>query len=105
MARDMRPFLRWAMTSRRMPKLTLPPYVDNVPVLISQQQRIDMIRRVHRGDGMQLTDRVLALLVLLYAQPLIRVQRLTIDDILPDDTGQLLIRLGEPAGADPCAVR
>ena len=101
MARDMRPFLRWAMTSRRMPKLTLPPYVDTVPVLISQQQRIDMIRRVHRGDGMQLTDRVLALLVLLYAQPLIRVQRLTIDDIVPDDTGQLLIRLGEPAAPIP----
>ena len=64
---------------------------------ISQQHRIELIRRVHRGDGMDLTDRVIALLMLLYAQPLIRITRLTLDDIITDEHGQLLIRLGDPA--------
>ena len=100
-AHDMRPFLRWAMNGGHMPKLTLPPSVQKEPVLISQKQRIELLRRVHRGDGMDLTDRIIALLVLLYAQPLIRVQRLTIDDITTDQDGQLLIRLGEPASPVP----
>jgi len=100
-AHDMRTFLRWSMNGGHMPKLTLPPSVQKEPVLISQQQRVELLRRVHRGDGMDLTDRVIALLVLLYAQPLIRVQRLTIDDITTDQAGQLLIRLGEPASPVP----
>jgi hypothetical protein len=100
-AHDMRPFLRWAMNGGHMPKLTLPPGVQKEPMLISQKQRIELLRRVHRGDGMDLTDRIIALLVLLYAQPLIRVQRLTIDDITTDQDGQLLIRLGEPASPVP----
>lgn len=45
---------------------------------------------------MELTVRVLALLVLLYAQPLARIQQLTVDDIATGDDGQLLIRLGDP---------
>ena len=40
-------------------------------------------------------DRVLALLILLYAQPLIRVARLTTDDVIRNDD-QVLLRLGEP---------
>ncbi|MGO1316706.1 MAG: hypothetical protein ACTMIR_06705 [Cellulomonadaceae bacterium] len=45
---------------------------------------------------MDLTDTVLALLGLLYAQPLTRIQQLTVDDIEIDDEGILVIRLGNP---------
>lgn len=92
----LQPFLRWAMNTRRMPRLELPPHVQRSVALLTQQRRIELIRRVHDGDGMDLTDRVLALLVLLYAQPLTRIQQLTVDDIGIDDDGHILIRLGDP---------
>jgi hypothetical protein len=41
-------------------------------------------------------DRVLALLVLLFAQPLQRIARLRVDDIIRD-ADQVMLRLGEPA--------
>lgn len=92
----LQPFLRWAMNTRRMPRLKLPPHVQRSVALLTQQRRIKLIRRVHDGDGMELTDRVLALLVLLYAQPLTRIQQLTVNDIGIDDEGNVLIRLGDP---------
>jgi len=39
------------------------------------------MRRIHAGDDMDLTERVIAMLILLYAQPLNRVTRLTLDDV------------------------
>lgn len=91
-----RPFLRWAMNTRRMPRLDLPPHVQKPVTLLTQRRRIELIRRVHDGQAMDLTDRVLALFVLLYAQPLTRIQQLTIDDILTSDDGTLAVRLGNP---------
>lgn len=49
---------------------------------------------------MDLTERVAALLILLYAQPLTKVANLTIDDITNVD-GQMLIRLGDPHAPVP----
>jgi hypothetical protein len=40
-------------------------------------------------------DRVVGLLILLYAQPLDRIARLTIDDVLADGE-EVLLRLGDP---------
>ena len=97
----LRPFLRWAMNTRRMPRLVLPSQQERPATLITQRQRVQLIRRIHDGDDMELTDRVLALLVLLYAQPLARIQQLTIDDIATGDDGQLLIRLGDPPTPGP----
>lgn len=84
------------MSTRRMPRLELPSHVQRSVVLLTQQRRIELIRRVHDGDGMDLSDRVLALLVLLYAQPLTRIKQLTVDDIGIDEDGHALIRLGDP---------
>ena len=98
---NLRPFLRWAMNSRRMPQLRVPPHLERPVTLITQEQRIALIRRIYYDDQMELTDRVLALLVLLYAQPLSRIQRLTIDDFHTDEDGQLLVRLGEPPAPIP----
>lgn len=50
-----------------MPRLQLPPYRQAVPAPISTRQRITLIRRIHDDTGMDLVDRVAALLVLLYA--------------------------------------
>lgn len=54
-------------------------------------------------NDLPLRPRVAAAIVLLYAQPLSRVVRLTIDDVIHDDN-QVLLRLGEPPSPVPAPV-
>ena len=89
-AASLRPFLRWAISGRHMPRLRLSPIPEQQTPPISHQQRLDLIRRVHDGDGLDLTERVIGLLILLYAQSLARITRLTIDDVITDEHGCLL---------------
>jgi len=103
-----RAFLAWALRTRAMARLQLPPTIEAGPRPISRQQQIQLIGRLHDGQGMDLTERVIGLLILLYAQPLSRIVRLTIDDITSDDTGDkrddeagMFIRLGNPAAPVP----
>jgi hypothetical protein len=88
-------FLRWAMTNRLLPRLVIPHQSTTNPAPISQRQRLDLLRRLLTDDDIPLPDRVAAILMLLYAQPLTRVLRLTLDDILHHD-GEVSIRLGDP---------
>jgi hypothetical protein len=90
-----RPFLRWCRQQRELPPVQLPPLQHTTGVRISQQQRLAFIRRVLTEHTMPAADRVLALLILLYAQPLVKIARLTIKDVHRDDD-QVLIRLGDP---------
>jgi hypothetical protein len=52
------------------------------------------------GHDLPLRTRVAAAIVLLYAQPLSRVVRLTLDDVIHDGD-QVLLRLGEPPSPVP----
>ncbi|PWJ23286.1 hypothetical protein ATK17_3779 [Branchiibius hedensis] len=99
--RASRPFLVWAIRTKRMQQLRLPPTREPVPKPISLRHRVELLRRIHAGDGMDLTERVIAMLILLYAQPLNRITRLTLDDISVDEDGQMLIRLGDPPAPVP----
>ncbi|TDD60013.1 hypothetical protein E1263_13025 [Kribbella antibiotica] len=92
---DVRSFLRWATEHHTMARLTVPASFTDNPAPISNQQRIDLIRRIHTDPAIAPIDRVIALLILLYAQPLPRIVRLTLADISRDGE-QLLIRLGDP---------
>lgn len=92
---SLRPFLSWAMSAHRMPRLRLPLTHEKVAALITHHQRLVLIRRVHDGDGLDLTERVISLLILLYAQSLARISRLTIDDVVTTEQGMSL-RLGTP---------
>jgi hypothetical protein len=96
----LRPFLRWAIKSRRMGRLRLPSFGQGAPSPIGPRQRLELIRRLHDDADMDLVDRVAALLVLLYAQSLDRITRLTIDDISVTE-GQMLIALGHPPAPVP----
>ena len=98
---SLRPFLAWAIRTKQMPRLILPPIREQPPKPISLHQRIDLLRRIHTGDGMDGTERVIAMLILLYAQPLNRITRLTVNDVTRDEQGQMLIRLGDPPAPVP----
>jgi hypothetical protein len=52
------------------------------------------------GQDLPLRSRVAGVIVLLYAQPVSRIVRLSIDDVIPDGD-QVLLRLGEPPSPVP----
>src|SRR5690606_11835056 len=94
-------FLNCAMASRRIPALdvaTVPRY-ELEP--ITQQQRLDLLRRLAVDDTIALPARVIGSLVLLYAQPLSRIRTLTVDDITTDDHSEVHIGLGPPPSPVP----
>jgi hypothetical protein len=93
--RVLRPFLLWAMANNLIPRLDLPRQQTHQSAPISQRRRLDLIRRAVTDDKPALRARVAACLVLLYAQPVSRLVRLTIDDVIQQD-GEVLIRLGDP---------
>ncbi|PJM91494.1 hypothetical protein CG719_33525 [Streptomyces sp. CB01373] len=64
------------------------------------RRRLTLLRQAVNRNDMPLQDRVAAALVLLYAQPLTRITRLTIDDALRED-GEVQIRLGDPPSPVP----
>lgn len=88
-------FLRWAMSNKLLIKVTIPHRSTVNPMPLGQHQRLAVIRTLLTDDTIPLLTRVAALLMLLYAQPLTRILKLTLDDVL-DDNGELSIRLGEP---------
>ncbi|MCZ0982355.1 hypothetical protein O1L60_35135 [Streptomyces diastatochromogenes] len=98
--RAAQPFLRWCMDTRRMPRLAIPYRTTTNPQPMGQHQRLAALRHVLGNDAIPLQIRVAASLVLLFAQPLTRIVRLTTDDIL-DDGQQVHLRLGDPPSPLP----
>ena len=95
-----RVFLRWAITSRHTPSLDLPTQVRTPRAPISQHRRLAWIRRVLTDEGLELRTRVAASLLLLFAQPITRLVRLTIDDVIRDGN-DVHLRLGQPPSPVP----
>jgi integrase len=93
-------FLRWAMSSKLMPQVTVPHQDTANPAPVSQRQRLDMLRRMLAGEETEMLTRVAAVLMLLYAQPVTRILALTVDDIARDN-GEVTIRLGDPPAPVP----
>jgi len=89
-------FLTWAMNTGHMPRRALPPLRPSRggPALTAAV-RLDLLRRALTDDQAPVRTRTAACLLLLFAQPVTRIVRLTIDDITDQD-GQLLLRLGDP---------
>ncbi len=97
-----RPFLTWAVKTGHLPRLTLPP-VKASPggTPITQQRRLGLLRRALTDSQAPVRTRAAACLTLLFAQPPGRIVRLTIDDIIHGDDGQILLRLGDPPAPVP----
>lgn len=88
-------FLRWCMRTGNMPRLSLPIISTRNPAPLDQHRRLALIRRAVTDEQIPAMDRVAAMLLLLYAQPITRIVRLTLDDI-SDHDGQVQLRLGDP---------
>lgn len=89
-------FLTWAMKTGHMPRRALPPLrPPHAGLALSAAIRLNLLRRALTDDQVPVRTRTAACLLLLFAQPVSRIVRLTIDDITRRD-GQLLLRLGDP---------
>ncbi|WP_328375848.1 hypothetical protein [Micromonospora zamorensis] len=91
-----RGFLLWAADARHLPRGLIAHRVAFKPgAAITQQRRLALLRRFVTDNTGPLPTRVAACLLLLYAQPISRIHRLTTTDLL-DDGPELLIRFGAP---------
>jgi len=97
-------FLRWAQRSGHTPRLQQAPSPGRTRVTpISQHRRLSWTRRILTDDTIALRTRVAAGVLLLFAQPITRIVKLTVDDVLhhEQDDGQdgergVYLRLGHP---------
>lgn len=93
---NLRVFLKWGSDNRlTCCPLDLPDQRGPAAPPLPEQQRLALLGQVLTEDTAPLRTRVAASLVLLYAQPVSRIVRLTTDDVI-NDAGQVLIRLGHP---------
>lgn len=90
-----RGFLHWAITTGHMSQHELPPLHNHNGSSISQQHRLQLLRHALTDNENPIHVRVAACLVLLYAQPVTRLVRLTTSDITSDHD-HVLLHLGEP---------
>ncbi len=96
----LRAFLLWCMANKLTTRFRLPTAVIRQATPLPQHKRDDLLGRLLTEHDLSLRTRVAATIVLLYAQPLSRIVRLTIDDVVHDGD-QVLLRLGEPPSPVP----
>lgn len=91
------------MASKLARPLRLPPQAITRNAPLPEPDRIALLGRLLSSHHLPLRSRVAGVIVLLYAQPLSRIVRLTVDD-LTRDGDQVLLRLGEPPSPVPAPV-
>jgi len=96
-----RGFLTWAVSQGHLPRsLVVHQVAFKAGTTITQQRRLELLRHYLTDDSTARPARVAAVLMLLYAQPLSRIHRLTLDDLLTID-GTPHLRLGDPPSPLP----
>jgi hypothetical protein len=98
-----RAFLRWCMANKLTRTFRLPTAVIRQATPLPPHERADLLGRVLTDHDLPLRARVTGAIVLLYAQPLSRVVRITIDDIIHDGD-HVLLRLGDRPSPVPRPV-
>ena len=91
----LRGFLHWAARNKLARPLELPPTQPQRGTPLTARERMTLLGRMLTDESCPLRTRVAATLVLLYVQPVSRLVRLDLDDVLIDD-GQVTIRFGDP---------
>ena len=97
-----RAFLVWAAGHGHIPRhLDIPRQQPYSGQAITQQRRLDLLRRFATDEAIPVRPRAAACLMLLYAQPLSRILRLSATDLTRGDDGQTWLRLGDPPSPVP----
>ena len=88
------------MASKLTRRFRLPAAAIRQAAPLQQRERMDLLGRVLTDHDPPLRSRVAAAMVLLYAQPLSRVVRLTVDDVVRDGD-QILLGSAAPRPRSP----
>ena len=88
-----RTFLRWAIRTGRRAALELPADRQATPDAMPETERLELLARLLADDTIDIVDRVAGLLVVLYALPASRINRLRLTDLHATPDG-LTLRLG-----------
>lgn len=100
----LRAFLSWAMQSRHCRRtLSIPAMKVSRRDALSEDERLDALGRLLTDAEIPMRLRAAGVIVLLYAQPVSRIVRLSVDDVIRDGDA-VLLRLGEPASPVPSPV-
>jgi hypothetical protein len=99
----LRAFLLWCTASYLTQRFRLPTPVIRQAAPLEQRERLNLLGYLLTSGDLPLRPRVAAIIVLLYAQSLSRVVRLTIDDVIHNGD-QVLLRLGDPPSPLPAPV-
>ncbi|MDR6979642.1 hypothetical protein J2X68_006379 [Streptomyces sp. 3330] len=92
------------MQSRRCRRaLSIPTMKVSRRATLSEDEQLDVLGRLLTDPETPMRLRLAGAIVLLYAQPLTHIVRLTVDDVLHEGETTLL-RLGEPASPVPAPV-
>ncbi len=93
--RNIRPFLLWAIERGALRDITPPAHHRPSPSPATNSEAgWDHARRLLHDNDIDPADRVIGTLVVLYAQPLTRIARLRLDDIVDID-GDIHLNLGK----------
>lgn len=98
-----RAFLQWCAGNQLTQTFRLPATANRQAAPLPQHERVVLLGRVLTDADQPLRSQVAAAIVLLYAQPLSRIVRLTIDDVI-HDCDQVFLRLGEPPSPVPAPL-
>ncbi|KOV92303.1 hypothetical protein [Streptomyces sp. NRRL B-3648] len=97
-----RNFILWAAKNRHCGPLKVPAHSPKpAATFIDQDDRWQLIRRLLHDDGIDLPDRVAGLLVLLFAQPLTHIVRITPNEITVSDAKVTLTLGSKPLELPP----
>lgn len=81
-----RGFIRWAMKHGHLATIEIPYRLAKTTPVITQQQRLAHIQQlISSAPALRPLERTAALLLLLYGQPLARIARMRLDQIVVDD--------------------
>ncbi|WP_230330165.1 site-specific integrase [Nocardia aurantiaca] len=96
----LRTFLLWCIETKLVQRFYLPTRQSNRASPMPPEDRLELIGQALTDEDRPLRSRAAAMIVLLYAQPLSRVTRLSIDDVIRDGD-HVLLRLGDPPSPVP----
>ncbi|MDW6057882.1 hypothetical protein SAZ11_07225 [Streptomyces sp. FXJ1.4098] len=97
-----RNFLLWARRNRHSAAVEIPAVIPRTGTnFIDQDARWELIRRLLHDEVIDIADRVAGLLVLLFAQPLTRVVRITPNEIVSSGEAVTLVLGREPLVLPP----
>lgn len=83
-----RPFVRWCIQHNHLPPVNFPYRVAKSVPILTQQERLEHLRRVASDEAISTYLRVAGALLLLFAQPITRIAAMTLDQV---EVGEVIV--------------